>query len=58
MKVQLFKNKRRQWQVRLVARNGRKLMVSESYSRKRGALHCAMLIVAGRKSIVLEELYK
>jgi uncharacterized protein YegP (UPF0339 family) len=44
MKIEIFRNKKGEHQVRLIARNGRKLMVSEGYKRRAGALRVVHVI--------------
>lgn len=47
MKVQIFKDRTKQWRVRFVARNGRKLMVSEAYKTIASARKCLKAVRNG-----------
>jgi len=48
MKIEIFRNKKGEHQVRFIARNGKNLIVSEGYKRRAGALRCIRAI---RKAI-------
>ncbi len=54
LKIQLFKDKKKQWRFRLRAPNGNILCSSEAYSKKCSASKTAELI-QGAKFVVVEE---
>lgn len=54
MKVVLFKNRKGEFQLRFVASNGRKLMVTEGYKRWRTAARAYQIVRSGILDIAVK----
>ena len=46
MKIEIYRGKDRKHYVRLIGRNGRKLMQSEGCNRRAGAMNCFHVVAA------------